>query len=201
MTINSKDKAIIEAYATLFGLKYEQVSEFVDSYGLSSLVSNGLMLMNTDVRKSKFEAFTQLVNSYHHLKHDTPSLSRPDLISDYSRQFFTDIHNKESVVVLCLNNKLHPVYCCEIALGTIDTVVISFPDIIKKAIIFNASSLALIHNHPTGDLTPSSEDILTTKKVLEACKLLGIRFHDHIIISPYDLTNYYSFYKSTDLFR
>ncbi|HDL16053.1 MAG TPA: hypothetical protein ENH28_07880 [Euryarchaeota archaeon] len=55
-------------------------------------------------------------------------------------------------------------------------------EIFRKAILESASRIILVHNHPTGDLEPSSEDIAITKKVKEAGELIGIDVLDHIIV-------------------
>ena len=65
-------------------------------------------------------------------------------------------------------------------------------DIFAYAIKNGALNIIITHNHPSGDSTPSCEDILTTKKIIESGKILGIKVIDHIIIGN---NNYYSFYE------
>jgi DNA repair protein RadC len=73
--------------------------------------------------------------------------------------------------------------------GTIDHVNIYPREIIKKALYLDASSIILVHNHPSGHLKPSKEDIGLTKEVIKACNAVNISVHDHIIISE---KGYYS---------
>ena len=68
--------------------------------------------------------------------------------------------------------------------------------LLKCAIKHNASGIFLTHNHPSGDTTPSPEDIEITKKIQDACKTLDIRFLDHLIISN---NSYYSFVEKDNL--
>ena len=61
---------------------------------------------------------------------------------------------------------------------------VSYPrDIIKRALELNASGLIFVHNHPSGDIEPSKEDIALTKRLVEAGKISGIEIIDHIIVS------------------
>ncbi len=66
--------------------------------------------------------------------------------------------------------------------GTVDHVPVYPREVVKRALQLNASALILIHNHPSGDPTPSAADIDMTRKVQEACATLGITLHDHIIV-------------------
>ena len=70
----------------------------------------------------------------------------------------------------------------EQASGTVDHVPVYPREVVKRALQLNASALILIHNHPSGDPTPSDEDISMTRKVQDACSALGITLHDHIIV-------------------
>lgn len=70
----------------------------------------------------------------------------------------------------------------EQASGTVDHVPVYPREVVKRALQLNASALILIHNHPSGDPTPSDEDIAMTRKVQNACEALGITLHDHIIV-------------------
>jgi DNA repair protein RadC len=67
--------------------------------------------------------------------------------------------------------------------GTIDHTPIYPREITKKALLNDASSIILIHNHPTGNVTPSSNDISTTMEIQKACAIFNIKVHDHVIIS------------------
>ena len=69
-----------------------------------------------------------------------------------------------------------------VALGLIDRVSISPRKIVECALAAKASAVILVHNHPSGDVTPSLEDILLTQEVVGAARLLGISVYDHIIV-------------------
>ena len=66
--------------------------------------------------------------------------------------------------------------------GTIDHTPVYPREIVKRALEFNASALILVHNHPSGDPTPSRSDIEMTRNIAAAAKPLGIAIHDHLIV-------------------
>ena len=69
-----------------------------------------------------------------------------------------------------------------VAKGTLDRVNVSARKIVERALAAKAYAIILVHNHPSGDPTPSTEDIMFTKEVTRAASLLGISVHDHIIV-------------------
>ena len=74
--------------------------------------------------------------------------------------------------------------------GSLNVSVVHPREVFKRAILQNANSIILMHNHPSGDPTPSKEDIDMTDRLIEAGELLGIRVLDHIVIG--DENNYIS---------
>ena len=66
--------------------------------------------------------------------------------------------------------------------GTVDHVPVYPREVVKRALELDASSLILVHNHPSGDPTPSEQDIAMTRQVEQAALALGITLHDHLII-------------------
>ena len=68
------------------------------------------------------------------------------------------------------------------AVGTVDHVPVYPREVVKRALELNASSLILVHNHPSGSPEPSDDDIVMTNKIVEAAAALGMSVHDHIII-------------------
>ncbi len=66
--------------------------------------------------------------------------------------------------------------------GTIDHTPVYPREIVKRALELNASAVIMVHNHPSGDPTPSQADIEMTRRVLEAGKAIGIHLHDHLVI-------------------
>lgn len=99
--------------------------------------------------------------------------------------------DRECMVVCAVDTKLKPVSIQITGVGTIDSCLYSVPEIFKMALLSNAASILLFHNHPSGEPSPSREDIQCTRRIAEAGKLLGIILQDHIILGDNDC--YYSF--------
>jgi len=70
----------------------------------------------------------------------------------------------------------------EQARGTVDHVPVYPREVVRRALQLNASALILVHNHPSGDPTPSAADIDMTAQVARAAEALGITLHDHVVI-------------------
>ena len=66
--------------------------------------------------------------------------------------------------------------------GTVDHTPVYIREVVKRALELSASALILVHNHPSGDPTPSAADISMTKQIVDAAKPLGVQVHDHIIV-------------------
>ena len=89
---------------------------------------------------------------------------------------------KEHFRVILLDTKNKVIFVEEISIGTLDSSIVHPREVFKPAIKRSSSSIILVHNHPSGDPYPSKEDIVITKRLCEAGKLLGIHVVDHIII-------------------
>ena len=110
-----------------------------------------------------------------------PVLSSWDALLDYCHT--TMAHREtEQVRVLFLDRTNVLIADEEQAKGTVDHVPVYPREIVKRALELNASALILVHNHPSGDPTPSEADISMTSQVQDACQALGLMLHDHLII-------------------
>ena len=81
-------------------------------------------------------------------------------------------------------------------IGTINYSIVSPREIFKEAYLSSATSIVIIHNHPTGDVIPSNNDLETTKNLVKIGEFLGVKIIDHIIIGK---TKYYSFKENGDI--
>ena len=89
---------------------------------------------------------------------------------------------KEMFITLHLNGK-NSIICIDlVSVGSLNQSIVHPREVFKTALLSNAASVLLIHQHPTGDSTPSREDIEITKRLREAGELLGIKVLDHIIL-------------------
>ncbi len=89
---------------------------------------------------------------------------------------------KEEVRGLYLNSRQKLVHTETISIGNLNTNIISPRDIFEPALEFSALAVIVVHNHPSGDPTPSEEDISFTKRLKDAGKILGIQLLDHVVV-------------------
>jgi DNA repair protein RadC len=110
-----------------------------------------------------------------------PVLSSWNALLDYCHT--TMAHREtEQFRILFLDKKNVLIADEEQARGTVDHVPVYPREVVKRALELNASALILVHNHPSGDPTPSQADITMTGQILDAAQALGITLHDHLII-------------------
>jgi len=95
---------------------------------------------------------------------------------------------KEYFIVLHLDAKNKLLCKDEVSVGSLTASIVSPREVMKSALLSSAASIILIHNHPSGDPTPSREDREITQRLVDGAKLLGIRVLDHVIIG--DDTHY-----------
>lgn len=91
-------------------------------------------------------------------------------------------HKKESFIELCLNTKNQIIKEEVISIGSLDASIVHPREVFKTALAESAASIIVAHNHPSGDPTPSREDIEITRRLKEAGKIIGIEVLDHVII-------------------
>ena len=103
------------------------------------------------------------------------------LIADADREHFL-------VFSLGRKNEINGIQICSI--GTLSEAVVHPREIFKYSILKNADKIIVVHNHPSGDLHPSSHDIETTRRLSNAGNIIGIKLLDHLIINDKD---FYSF--------
>lgn len=97
---------------------------------------------------------------------------------------FMRIHEEpeEYMYMICLNTKNRVIGVFEISHGNVNSSVVGTREVFQKALLANAVSIILMHNHPSGDPSPSIEDVEVTRRLVEAGKILGVQVLDHIII-------------------
>ena len=100
--------------------------------------------------------------------------------------------DREQFCVVLLNAKNEIIGLNIVATGTVTSAQIHPREVLKPAILANSSCLILCHNHPTGNVSPSAEDIALTKKIVHAAQIIGIQVHEHLIVSIFD-DKYFSF--------
>ena len=91
--------------------------------------------------------------------------------------------NREVFLIIYLNGRNQILKMEEIFEGTLSTTAVYPREVVKRALDNNAAALIFVHNHPSGNPNPSSDDLTITKKLKEAAKSIDISVHDHLIIA------------------
>ena len=110
-------------------------------------------------------------------------ISSNDAFKVIKQFYFDDIDIFESFFILCLNRNNQTIAYAKISQGGVAGTVVDIKLIAKYAIDCLASGVILAHNHPSGNLKPSNEDLAITKKVKEGLKILDIPVLDHLILT------------------
>lgn len=95
-------------------------------------------------------------------------------LKQYDREVFAILNLKSNGQIINLN-------ICSV--GTLNSSMVSPREIFKSSILSNAAAVIAVHNHPSGNLTPSDEDITTTKRLMQCGEILDIKVLDHIIVA------------------
>ncbi|NWG03579.1 MAG: JAB domain-containing protein [Syntrophaceae bacterium] len=110
------------------------------------------------------------------------TIRNPDELASIVKRFLADTDRE---VFLAINfstaNTINSIHI--VSIGSLDKTIVHPREVFKAAILSNSSSIALAHNHPSGSLNPSPDDILITKKLVQCGEILDIKIIDHIIVA------------------
>jgi DNA repair protein RadC len=112
---------------------------------------------------------------------ESPLLDTPERVADLLREQCR-VYTVENFQVILLNTRRRLIGVHHISHGTLDTILVHPREVFKPAITANAAAILLVHNHPSGDPTPSEADIKVTRDLIRAGQLLKIEVLDHVIL-------------------
>ena len=110
-------------------------------------------------------------------------MSSPENIIRLAKEYLR-LHEQteEFLYIVCTDVKLNVVGVFELSHGNVNSSIVSVREMFQKALLANAVSIIVMHNHPSGDPKPSIEDIKVTERMVKAGELLGVQVLDHIIV-------------------
>lgn len=108
-----------------------------------------------------------------------------ELLKDYDREVFA---------VINFQTNLQPINMNIVSVGALNASMIHPREMLKSIVLSNAAAVMMVHNHPSGQVQPSAEDISVTAKMSQLMKLMEVSLLDHIILGPGE--QYYSFHES-----
>ena len=118
--------------------------------------------------------------STHTLPYKSKELTNPKKVYDLIKSKLKNYH-KEHFYIIPLNSRSYSI--AEVSVGSLNASIVHPREVFAEAIKNKAASVIFAHNHPSGDTEPSEEDLETTKRLVEAGKIMGIEVLDHIIVA------------------
>ncbi|MFA9398952.1 MAG: DNA repair protein RadC [Clostridiaceae bacterium] len=159
----------------------------VDSGGLNGLINmkfKDFMKVNGvgEAKASQIVALAELSKRIKSYKSgDLYKISSPDSAAELVMEEMRNL-KKEYLKIILLNTKNIVIKIEDISIGSLNSSIVHPREVFTVAVEYSSASIIICHNHPSGDPSPSSEDINITKRLVECGKLLGIAVLDHIII-------------------
>ncbi len=141
-------------------IKFKQIRAVYETLTIKESISNQLP------RCTRFTSPTQIFETFSFLREET-------------KEYFYTLHLDGKNRICCID---------QVSVGTLNQSIVHPREIFKTALLSSAAVILLIHNHPTGDPTPSREDMEITRRLKEAGELLGVRVLDHIVIGDTHLS-------------
>ena len=116
--------------------------------------------------------------------HPSPrKLDCPSAVAELARDFLRAADDdREHFWCVLLNSQNHYLLHTEVSIGTQSASLVHPREVLGPALREGAASIICVHNHPSGDATPSAEDIRLTRQLADAARLVDVRLHDHVII-------------------
>ena len=185
-------------------MKYDTVPTMNSSDLISTIIGgkpspdvvNGLTLMVEDnmlgvAREagitighvSKLEAALELGRrmSANQIKEERPQISTPDEVARLMAPMCKGL-DREHFWALALNTKNRLIRIIEVSIGSLNASIVHPRELFKDAVRASAASIIVVHNHPSGDPTPSGADIMLSKRLAKGGEVLGIEVLDHVVI-------------------
>ncbi len=160
---------LIATYKDLRGLAKASVAEIASCYGIGPAKAVQL--------KAAFELGRRVLTSNPVLQ---PAIRNPQDIFDLLKASFQDL-DREHFKVVHLNTKNQVLRIETTAIGILSSSPVHPREVFKEAVKMSSAGVVLAHNHPSGDPTPSNDDLLLTSRLKEAGEILGISVIDHVI--------------------
>lgn len=159
-----------EASSGLKGLNYLTMKELTRINGIGRVKAIELLCLTELTKRMAKE-----------IHRDSLRLVTPKSVADYYMQDMRHL-NREQIILVMLDSKSKLIKDMIISSGTVNTSIMPAREIFVQALKQEAVNIILIHNHPSGDPSPSAEDLRVTKRIKEAGNFVGITLMDHIII-------------------
>jgi DNA repair protein RadC len=159
-------------------IQYKEIQPNKSDHTLESIVR--AYSSKSDLINHPYRAYLVRLHVEYNSDLNSPSLNSPEKVYEFVKSIS---HNdKERMISIMLNTRCSVIGVDEVSIGTGTYSLIDPKEVFKSACLCNATSIILAHNHPSGDPTPSEEDVTLTKRLKKATSLLGLDLLDHLVI-------------------
>ena len=176
-------KAVIEKYGNIVGALDATIDELMQIDGIGPSNAIGVKIFQNILQVYAKEKIKEKKN-----------LDNPKMLFEFLKEKIGR-EEKEHFAILFFDTR-NNLSDSIISIGSLNASIVHPREVFNDAVLKKASHVIVAHNHPSGDPTPSAEDINTTKRLVEAGKILGISVSDHMIVTK---NNYYSFAETGSL--
>ncbi|QLK85975.1 DNA repair protein RadC [Staphylococcus sp. 17KM0847] len=178
---------LLSQYKTLIALKNLTLVELTSVKGIGQNKAVTLM--------AAFELSRRMFTERHH--EQSEAIQSPDQVAALFDAVMKS-YNQEHFIVLVLNTKHQIIHKKTLFIGTLNSAVIHPREVFSVAVKWSAHAIIVVHNHPSGDPTPSPADIQTTKRLVVCGEAMGIDVLDHIVIGDGRFVSIMSDYEIED---
>lgn len=170
-------------FAQITGFPKEKCAQVLSKYSLSEVLENPMLFEGSSAQVRKIELVYELVSAIklESLFMQKRQIRGPADAFDYFENKMSFLDHEE-VHLLLLNTRHKIIQCTTIAKGGLAGAAMFPRELIREALKHNAAAVMIAHNHPSGDPSPSPDDVSTTKQLSKAFDLVGIEFVDHIVV-------------------
>ena len=116
----------------------------------------------------------------------SPQITGPDDVRTVLQGYF-QAQDREHLVCLHLSSSNKILGIEVVSIGSLNASIVHPREVLKSAVLSNAASIILAHNHPSGELKPSKEDLAVTERIKQACQIMDIKLLDHIIFGHHGI--------------
>lgn len=172
-----------EALSVLTGIPLIILKDMVNAYGFHGLIKHVDMIDLSNEERIKIDLaynITQRISKAQICKGII--VRNPD---DIAQLFVSELQfsQVELVMIALLNSRNEVIKMEKVSIGTINNAIVYQRDILRRALLYNATAVIIAHNHPSGSDSPSSEDIKMTKALSEALSTIEVSLLDHILVA------------------
>ncbi len=173
---------LLDKFGNLYSICHASAEELISVKGIGTKTADYLKMLPTYAKLYELASNGK-----------SPYLNTPEKLGNYCVTLFKDVHNEE-LYVLCLNARKQLLGRKYINSGDSTTVNVELKEIIRNVVEYNPTYVVITHNHPSGSLTPSNDDVVFTQNLREYLQRINIIVSDHILVAG----NSYISFKETN---